>query len=56
MCSNTERLEMLIVLIVCLFLVSYDTSNMNLGDIETIVSYNQSREIYCDLSLGKFDF
>ena len=29
---------------------------MSLGDIETIVSYNQSREMYSDLSLNKFDF
>ena len=24
-------------------------------DIKTIVSYNQPKEMYCDLSLGKFD-
>ena len=29
---------------------------MSLGDTDTIVPYNQSREIYCDLPLGKFDF
>ena len=37
MCSDTERLEMLIVLHICLFLVPYDASNMTLGDIETTV-------------------
>ena len=55
MCSDTERLEMLIVLYICLFLLSYN-SNQGLGDIETISLYNQSREMYCDLFLGKFDF
>ena len=50
MCSDTERLEMLIVLYMCSFLTSYDSRDMSLGDIETIVSYNQSREMYCDLS------
>ena len=56
MCSNTERPEMLIVLHICLFLMSYDSSTMNLGDMEIIVSCNQSRDMYCDLSLGKFGF
>ena len=45
MCSDTERLEVLIVLRICLFLMSHDSSDMSFGDIETIVSYNQSREI-----------
>ena len=31
-------------------------TNMSLGDIETIVSCNQSRMTHCDLSLGKFNF
>ena len=35
--------------------MSYDASNMSLGDTEAIVSYNQSREIYYNLSLGQFD-
>ena len=56
MCSDTERLEMLIVLHICLLLMLFDSSNISLGDIETIVSYNQSWEIYCDLSLSKIDF
>ena len=56
MCSDTERLRMLNVLYICLFLMSYDSSNMSLGNIETIASYNQSREMNCYLSLGKFDF
>ena len=46
MCICTERVEMFIVL--------YDSSNISFGHIETVVSYNQSREIYFDLFLGKF--
>ena len=34
----------------------YFRAVMSLGDTETIVSNNQSREIYCDLPLVKFDF
>ena len=56
MCSDTECLEVLIVLHICSFLMSNDSGNMSLGDIETIVSYNQSIEISRDLSLNKFDF
>ena len=56
MCSDTECLEVLIVLHICSFLMSNDSGNMSLGDIETIVSYNQSIEISRDLSLDKFDF
>ena len=56
MCSNAERLEILIILHICLFLTSYDSSNSRLGEMETIVTSNQSRELYCNLSLGKFDF
>ena len=47
---------MLVVLHICLFLMPYDGSNMSFGDIGTIVPYSQSREMYCDWSLGKFDF
>ena len=36
--SNREYLEMLIILHICSFLMSNDTDDMNLGDIETIVS------------------
>ena len=54
MCSCTQWLEMLIVLHIYSFFMTYDTSNISFGDIETIVSYNQSREIYFDLFLGKF--
>ena len=57
MCSDTGRLEMLIVLHVCSFLMSYDSGDKNLVDIETIaLSCNQSRKICCDLTLDKFDF
>ena len=56
MCSDTKRLEMLIVLHIYLFLMSYNSSNMSFGDIETIVPYNKSGEMYCDLFLRKFDF
>ena len=45
---------MLIVLHICLFFMPYDSSNMAFGDTETPVFYNQSREMYFDLSLGKF--
>ena len=45
MCSDTKRLEMLIVLHIYLFLMSYNSSNMSFGDIETIVPYNKSRSI-----------
>ena len=55
MWNDPERLEILIVLQICSFLMTYD-SRISLGDIETIVLYNQSREMYCDLSLGKSDF
>ena len=41
---------------ICSFLMSNDNSDMSLGDIETIVAYNQSGEMYCDLSLDKFAF
>ena len=54
MSSDTERLEMLIVLHNCSFLMQYDSSDMSLGGIETIVLYSQSREMHCDLFLGKF--
>ena len=56
MCSDTECLEVLIVLHICSFLMSNDSGNMSLGDIETILSYNQSIEISRELSLDKFDF
>ena len=55
MCSDTESLKMLIVLHTCLFLMSYDSSNMSLDDIETFVSHNQSGEMYSDLLFDKFD-
>ena len=41
---------------ICLFQMPCDSSDMSLGDIVTIVSCNQSREMFCELSLGKFDF
>ena len=50
-----KLLDILIVFHVCSLLMFYDTSNMSLGDTEAIVSYNQSREIYYNLSLGQFD-
>ena len=54
--TETNHLEMLIYMHICLFLMSYDSSNMGLGHIETIVLHNESKEMYCDLSLGKLDF
>ena len=56
MCSDTECLVMLIILHICSFLMLNDSGHMNLGNIEAIVSYNQSGEMYYDLSLGKIDF
>ena len=35
---------------------SCDSDDVSYVDIETTVSRNQSREMLCDLSLGKFDF
>ena len=52
MCSDTE----LVFMHICSFLMSYNSSNMSLSDIETIAVYNLSRGICCDLPLGKFDF
>ena len=46
---------MLIVLHICSY-PPYRTDKISLGGSETIVSYKQSRKIYCDLALGKFDF
>ena len=46
MYSDTERLEMLSVSIICWFLIPYERSDMSLGDTETIVSYDKSREIF----------
>ena len=45
MCNDTERVEILIILHIYLFLMSYDSSNSSVGDIETIVTSNQSREL-----------
>ena len=43
MSRDTEPQEMLIVLHICLPLMSYDSSDMSLCKIETIVSYKQER-------------
>ena len=56
MCNDAECQEMLIVLHIYLFLLPYDSSKMSLGDIESIVLRNQSREMHCDLSVRKFNF
>ena len=40
MCSETECLEMLIVLNISSFLMSNDIDNMSLGDNEIITLYN----------------
>ena len=48
--------EVLIVLNICSFLKSNDSGDMSLGDIETIVSCNQSGKMHSILSLDKFDF
>ena len=54
MCSDTERMEMLIVSHICSFHMSYDSIDISLRGNKTMVLYNQSRETYSDLSLGKF--
>ena len=40
MCSGYESLKMLIVLDIGWFLMSHDSNNMSLDDIETIASHN----------------
>ena len=45
MCSDNKCLEILIILDICLFLMSNDSSDTSLGDIEAIVSNNQSGEM-----------
>ena len=55
--SDTERLQMLIFLHICSFIMSYNSSDISLGDNGTVILYNldlQSREMHCDLSLCKF--
>ena len=56
MCSGTKYLDLIFVLLIFLFLMSNDSGDMSLGNIETIASYSQLKEMYCDLSLGKFNF
>lgn len=53
MCSDTERLKMFIILHIFFFFVLYDSSGMSFDDVNTIVSCNLSRAMYCDLYLGK---
>ena len=47
---------MLIVLHICSLLILYASGYTNLGNNDTIISNNQSRDIYYMTSLGKFDF
>ena len=56
MCSDTECLGILTVSHIRSFFMPNHSGDMSYGDIETILSYSQSGEMYCDLSLGKFDF
>ena len=56
MCSETQRLGMLIILHNWLFLMPHNSSNMSLSNIETTVLYNQYKEMFCNLSLTKLDF
>ena len=53
MCNYAECQNILIALRIILRL--YDSSNRSLANIGTNVFYNQSREKYCDLSLGKLN-
>ena len=43
MCSDTEHLEMLIVLHICSFLMLYDSGDMSFDESEAVVLYSQSR-------------
>ena len=45
MCSDNKCLEILIILDICLFLMSNDSSDTSLGDIDAIVLNNQSGEM-----------
>ena len=44
-CSDTKRLEVLIVLHICSFFMSYDTDYTSLGDSETIISYSHIKQL-----------
>ena len=48
MCGDTERLKMLIVLHICLFLMSHDNGDMTLRESEIDVLYSQSKKMYLD--------
>ena len=47
---------MLLVLHICAFFISNDSGDMSFGNIEATVPYNKSKDIYCGLSLDKFEF
>lgn len=47
---------MLFFLHIYSFPISYDSRDKCLGEVETTISWNQSREMCYDLSVGKFDF
>ena len=47
---------MLIVLHICSLLISFASGYTNLGNNDTIISNNQSRDIFYMTYLGKFDF
>ena len=38
------------------FFLIYSVTNMSLGDVESIISGNQSSVTHCELSLNKFNF
>ena len=42
MCSDTEHLEMLLVLCICSFFM-YDSGDLGFGESEIVVLYSQSR-------------
>ena len=54
--QNSDLQECAVIMDICLFLMLYDSSDMRFDGIDTIASYNQSRAMYCNLSLGKFNF
>ena len=55
-CSDTECLEILIILYICSFFMSNDSVGMYLSGIETIVSYNWFEDMYCNVSLFNMIF
>ena len=54
--SDIKRLDMLIVLHICLFLMSYNTGYTSLADNEIIISYNHIKQPVLRDALWPFTF